>query len=61
MALVLRTVASRLAAAQMAEPDRAGEEIVGKMEASNQLELALSESGCRGASRFDLPLAALIP
>jgi hypothetical protein len=45
----------------MAEPDRAGEKTVGTMDASNQLELALSESGCRGASRFDLPLAALIP
>jgi len=45
----------------MGEPDRAGEKTVGTMDASNQLELALSESGGRGASRFDLPLAALIP
>ncbi len=31
------------------------------MDAWDRLPLALSESGWRGASRFDLPLAALIP
>jgi hypothetical protein len=61
MAAVLGTMTGRLAAAEMAEGERARESILGDMETAHELKLALAESRSGGASGLIIHLSVSIP
>jgi hypothetical protein len=56
MAAALGTVAGGLAATEIGQGQGAGEQIVGKLETSHELELALPQSGRLGSSGFVIHL-----
>jgi hypothetical protein len=60
MAGALGAMAGRFATAEMRQGERAGKQVLGKMEATHQLELALPESRGLGAFRLDLHLIVII-
>jgi hypothetical protein len=61
MAWAVGAMAGGLATAEMGQGERAGEQILGKMETTHEFELALPEPRGQSPFGFDLHLMVQIP